>query len=229
MSAPLSHHVLVVEDDHAIGSQLVKGLKSQGFTVEWATDGEGVVERVLSCGAHAMVLDINLPGRSGFEILTDLRGRTSIPVVVLTARVELDARLRAFEGGAADFLPKPFFLEELVARLRARLGAVGQVRRVVQWAGVEVDLDAREVRVRGADAGLTPHELNVLAWLVERPKKAVSRRQLADGALSADGEVSERTVDSHVVRIRRKLGEEAAAALRTVWGVGYAFHPPEAA
>lgn len=219
------HHVLVVEDDLAIGTSLLRGLRAAGFTAELQTEGTGAVDRALACGCDAVVLDLMLPGASGLEILAALRGRTAMPIVVLTARVDLDARLQAFADGAADFVAKPFFVEELVARLRARLGGVGQARRTVRFDDVEIDLDGRQVRVAGADAGLTGHELNVLVHLVTRPGRAVTRRQLVEHALSADADVSDRTVDSHVTRVRRKLGD-AGVRLRTVWGVGYRFDPP---
>lgn len=216
--------VLVVEDDLAIGSQLVRGLVKSGLAVELHTEGVGAAERALASGCDAVVLDLMLPGEDGYAVLEALRDRTSVPVIVLTARVGLDDRLEAFRAGAADFLPKPFFLEELVARLRARLGRVGQAREVVRWGDVEVDLDARQVTVGGVDAGLTGHELNVLAALVRRPGRAISRAQLVEAALSPIGDVGERTVDTHVARLRRKLGD-AGEAIATVWGVGYRFEP----
>ncbi|MCK6524122.1 response regulator transcription factor [Myxococcota bacterium] len=217
---PPSRHVLVVEDDLSLATELSRGLRASGYTVELATDGDGVAERVLDGRFDAVVLDLMLPGRSGVEILEALQGRVSAPVVVLTAKTSLPARLEAFRAGAADYLPKPFFLEELVARLDARLGRRGDAPRVVRLGEVTLDLDARTAERAGVDLGLTPHELNVLAWLASRPGKAATRAQIVEAALSTDGDTQERTLDSHIARIRKKLGPEGAA-LKTVWGVGY--------
>lgn len=215
-----ARHLLIVEDDLSLATELSRGLRASGYTVELATDGDGVVERALDGRFDAVVLDLMLPGRSGIEILEALRGRLSAPIVVLTAKTSLPARLEAFRAGAADYLPKPFFLEELIARLDARLGRRGDAPRVVRLGEIVLDLDARTAQRDGVELGLTPHELNVLAWLAGRPGKAATRAQIVEAALSADGDTQERTLDSHIARIRKKLGAEGAA-LKTVWGVGY--------
>jgi two-component system OmpR family response regulator len=219
--------LLVAEDDLNALQGILSGLRRAGFTVDAVTHGFDAVERALAGSYDLMVLDLMLPGCSGFDVLEALHGRTSTPVLVLSARSELPARLRSFELGAVDYLPKPFFVEELVARVRARLGLREQTRRVVQVGGVEVDLDGRRAARRGVDLGLTGHEFNVLAWLIERPGRAVSREQLVERALGADGGQLDRTVDSHVSRVRRKLGAEGAQ-IRTVWGIGYRYDPEPA-
>ncbi len=151
-------------------------------------------------------------------------------MVVLTARTELEDRLRCFELGAVDYLPKPFWMEELLARIRARLRVREQTQpREVAWADVIVDLDARRATRGGEDLGLTASEFNLLAYLLERPGRAMSRAQIARSTLTADDAVDDRTVDSHVARIRRKLGKPASDAIRTVWGIGYRFDPPREA
>lgn len=214
--------VLVVEDDIAIAQQLVGGLHRAGFHVSLHTQGDGAAERVLAGQFDSVVLDLMLPGLHGLDVLASLRGRSSVPVIVLTAGVDLDTRIRSFTTGAADYLPKPFFLAELVARLRARLATPGEFaqRRAVRWGRTTVDLDARVARVDDEEIPLTAAEFNVLALLIERHGRAVTRAMICETALSLDGEVEERTVDSHVARIRRKLGRDGAA-LRTIWGVGY--------
>jgi DNA-binding response OmpR family regulator len=141
---------------------------------------------------------------------------------VLSALTDLPARLKSFETGAVDFVPKPFFMEELVARIRSRLD-LGQAeeRRELTLEDVVLDLDARVVRRNGEDLGLTGYEFNVLALLCQRAGRAQTRAQIADHALSEDGDCSDRTVDSHISRIRKKLGPEAGGRIRTVWGIGY--------
>jgi DNA-binding response OmpR family regulator len=219
--------ILVVEDDPPIAAGLVRGLRAAGFAVELAHDGRRGAELGLSRPFDLIVLDLMLPELGGFEVLGLWRGRISTPVIVLTAKTELDARLQAFAGGAVDYLAKPFWFEELLARVRARLRLTEVAPpRTIAWDDVVLDLDARGVAVAGEPLALTAHEFNVLAYLVERPGRAIARRQLAEAALPAGGDRSERTVDSHVARIRRKLGA-SATRLVTVWGIGYRFDAPE--
>ncbi|MFH1467656.1 MAG: response regulator transcription factor [Pseudomonadota bacterium] len=218
--------LLVVEDDLSVVQGLVRGLHRAGFDVSVAMDGAEGARRALEEPFDLVILDLMLPGRDGFEVLDAWRGRLSVPVLVLSARTELGARLRSFDLGAVDYVPKPFWMEELVARIRARL-ALGEApaHRTVVVADVRVDLDARRAWRGEEEIPLTAHEFNVLAWLLERPDRAVSRQQLVEHALPEAGDRLERTLDSHVSRIRRKLGPESAACLRTVWGVGYRFSP----
>ena len=220
--------ILVVEDDLSVVQGLVRGLHRAGFDVSVAMDGVEGVRKALDEPFDLVVLDLMLPGKDGFEVLDGWRGRLSVPVLVLSARPELEARLRSFDLGAVDYVPKPFWMEELVARIRTRLALGAEAsRRVVAFAGVTVDLDARRVTRGDLEIPLTTHEFNVLAWLVERPDRAVSRQQLAEHTLPEEGDRQERTLDSHVSRIRKKLGPDAAACLRTVWGIGYRFSPEE--
>ena len=214
--------ILVVEDDPRIGPQLVAGLLKHGYDAVLAADGPSGRSLLLDEPFDLVVLDLMLPGADGFQLLEAWRSRSSVPVVVLTARTGLEDRLRSFELGAVDWLPKPFFLEELLVRIRTRLGRTAVVaRRTAALADCLVDLDARAVRREEQELPLTAHEFNVLAVLVEHPGRAFTRAQLAERALPEDGDRRDRTVDSHVSRIRRKLGPAAAERLRTVFGVGY--------
>lgn len=217
--------ILVVEDEPDIAAHVVKGLKGVGHDVSLETRGDTAAERPLTEAFDLVVLDINLPGKSGFELLELWQSRQSAPIIVLTARTGLEDRLAAFDQGAVDFVTKPFFVEELIARIRARLSIKEDVVDTVTWADVSLDKGARAVRRGDDDVGLTQHELNVLLYLAERPGRAIARSQLASGALASDGEVNDRTVDSHVARVRKKLGKDAAAAIKTVWGIGYRFSP----
>lgn len=223
-AASAAQRILVVEDDAPIAAMLVRGLKTAGFDVDLSVRGDLAQELPLKQRFDLIVLDWNLPGASGDALLAHWKHRIAAPVIVLTARVTLEDRLRAFDLGAADYVSKPFFLEELVARIHARLGrrADGAEARKLSFANVVVDCDARKALVDGADAHLTQHELNVLTVLVERPDRALTRAQLAQAALT-DGDVDERTVDSHLARLRKKLGAQAARHLQTVWGIGYRF------
>lgn len=225
MSSP--PRILVIEDDHNIGSLLTKGLRAAGFVVSLATDGNQGLQQALAGGVDLVVLDLNLPGQDGLAVLEACRSRVATPVLVLTARITLDARTRSFELGAVDYLAKPFYMEELVARIRARLGTPPVAPdRCVTFADVEVRLDARTVLRGGLDAGLTSGETNLLLWLVGRPDRPASRAQLVAAAFPPDSDATDRTVDSYMAHIRRKLGAEAAVYLKTVFGVGYCFRVP---
>ena len=224
MLGPHAPRILVVEDDLRVVQSLIGGLRKAGFDTTVAMDGNAGVEHALGSDFDAIILDLMLPARDGFSVLEALRGRVSTPVIVLSARTELPARLQSFSGGAVDFVPKPFFMAELVARIRSRLALREEVpHRQRSFADVCVDLDAREVTRDGAAVELTAHEFNVLVFLTERPGRPVSRAQLADHALPEAGERSDRTVDSYISRIRKKLGKAAAKHIRTVWGIGYRF------
>jgi DNA-binding response OmpR family regulator len=215
--------VLVVEDDNAAASDLVRGLTGQGFEVELATASRDAAQCMSSRSYDAVVLDLMLAEEGGFAVLARARGRGVAPIFVLSAQAELGDRLRAFELGAADFLPKPFWIEELVARIRSRLRVSNEPsRRIVRWRAVQLDLDARTAETDGRSIALTPSEFGVLAYLVERPGRAVSRDVLASQTLASLDRPDARTVDSHVARLRRKLGP-GADAIATVWGVGYRF------
>lgn len=225
MSKP---RILVIEDDLKIVQSLISGLSREGFDVTVAMDGDEGANQVLSNAFDVVVLDLMLPGRDGFSILEAMSGRVSTPVIVLSARTELDARVRSFTLGAVDYVPKPFWIEELILRIRSRLNLQEESpHRVISIGAVMLDLDRRSALRDGSDLGLTTHEFNILHWLVARPDRAISRQQLADNTLPEDGERTSRTVDSHVSRIRKKLGEEGRR-IKTVWGIGYRYQPGQA-
>jgi DNA-binding response OmpR family regulator len=219
--------LLVAEDDSAVASNLVRGLTAKGFTVELATDGLLARVALTRFAPDLVVLDLMLPALSGLELLEQLSGKPHPPIIVLTARTDLKERVRCFELGAADYLPKPFFLEELVARIHARLQRRPEApRRVVNFADVELDLDQRTVTVEKEPISLTRHEFDLLAYLLERPNRAVTREDLSERALSGLDAPEPRTIDSHIARVRKKLGD-AGTRIATVWGIGYRFVPDE--
>jgi len=144
----VQERLLVVEDDPGVAGGIVRGLRDAGFEVELATSGLDGAKKALEGGFSAIVLDLMLPEQTGFHVLEQLQGRSSVPVLVLTARSDLADRLRCFDLGAADYITKPFWLEELVARLRARLRISTEApKRIVRWANVALDLDSRLVAV----------------------------------------------------------------------------------
>lgn len=222
MTEPTPPRILVVEDDPAIAGSVVRGLRREGFVVELATDGAAGRAAAAGGDFDLVVLDLMLPEVDGYGVLEALRTRAPTPVLVVTARTGLDDRLKAFQLGAADYLAKPFWMEELVARVRARLRAPPPAapERVVRLGALRVNLDTREAHVDGVFAELTTHEFNLLAFLAEHAGRPVTRGQLVAAALSVDGGTEERTVDSHVARIRKKLGVEGGR-VETVRHLGY--------
>lgn len=212
--------ILLIEDDFALGDELFESLDEEGFEVAWVKDGSEACSETID-DYDLVVLDLMLPGKHGFDVLKKYRTESDVPVIILTARRETHDKLRGFELGADDFMTKPFLPEELLARIRARLRRPVMRREADRELGpLAIDFDAREVSVDGEEVDLTAVEFDVLAALARRPGMALSRRQLVERALPEENEGTERTLDVHVSRIRKKLGE-AGKLVQTVWGIGY--------
>jgi two-component system, OmpR family, response regulator len=215
--------VLLVEDDPRLAQELVRVLKRAGHEVELRASLTGVVSVAAQAQCDVVLLDLVLPDGDGLEVLPQLRAQSAVPVLVISGRPELEARLQSFRLGAIDFLPKPFHPEELLARLDVRLGHKPARSATAQVGPALVEIDRRRVSLEGEDVDLTHAELSLLLVLLEHRPNPVSRRQLAQLALGSP-EVSERTIDSHITRVRAKL-RAGGARLKTVWRVGYALDP----
>lgn len=215
-------HILIVEDDENVIHGLDHGLRQVGFRTSLALSGTQGLELILAESFDLVLLDLMLPTRTGFEVLELMGTRVSVPVIVLSALSDLPARLKSFERGAVDFVAKPFFVEELIARIRTRLKLrTVEARRIFLLADTIIDLDARIVLQNDIDLGMTGYEFNVLAFLCQRSGQAQTRSQIAQHALSEDGDCFDRTVDSHISRIRKKLGPDTGGLIKTIWGIGY--------
>jgi DNA-binding response OmpR family regulator len=221
--------VLVVDDEAAIAEAVRARLTSEGFRVFVAADGPQALELAANERPDLVVLDLMLPGMDGLEVCRRLQRDRWVPVLMLTAKTEEADKVAGFAVGADDYLTKPFSLRELAVRVKAILRRVERIESTpssdpIEKEGLSVDPARRKVAVDGADVHLTPLEFEILLALVREPGVVFTREQLMDSVWGYRDYAGGRVVDSHVARIRRKLGEDGAEPrfVRTVHGVGYA-------
>jgi DNA-binding response OmpR family regulator len=200
--------IVVIEDEPGIVDFLERGLGEAGFRVRSARDGDSGLQLALSDGVDLVVLDLMLPGRSGSEVLAALVDqRPGLPVIVLTARGEVEDRVAGLQGGAADYVVKPFALAELDARIRAQLRAASQAPdTTLRHDGITIDLLARQVRVDGSSVRLTTTEFDLLAYLMRNPGHVLSRSQILRSVWGYGEDASTNVVDVYIGYLRRKLG-----------------------
>jgi two-component system KDP operon response regulator KdpE len=218
--------VLVVDDEVPIRRALQIGLRAQGYDVLIAADGRTALDACREDAPDVVLLDLGLPDRSGFEVLRDLRGWSTIPVIVVSARHGSTDKVDALDLGADDYVTKPFGMEELLARLRAAVRRAGSVDRVVT-ADFMVDLGAKQVTRDGVPVRLTPTEWALLAALASRPGQLVSRERLLHEVWGPAYEVETNYLRVYVANLRKKLEPEPARPryLHTEPGMGYRFTP----
>lgn len=221
----MAERILLIEDDAELGAQLAARLRRAGYQLSWWQEG-----RRLSSEAELpfelVILDLMLPGTYGLDILKDLRAFSEVPVLVLSARNDTSDKIRALKLGADDYMTKPFWPDELLERVRARLRRPALSRtQLLESGALRIDLDARSVSLDGQAVELTKVEFELLVALARRPGVAVSRAFLAEHVLEQDSETAPRTLDVHASRLRKKLGR--ADLIETVWGVGYRLVRPE--
>ena len=231
--------ILVIDDDAELASLVTEYLEPEGFQVEAAGDGIRGLERALSADHDLVVLDVMLPGLNGLDVLRRLRASSRIPVLLLTARGEDVDRIVGLEIGADDYLPKPFNPRELVARIRAVLrrtqagGPAGEaVPAVIRVGDIELDPATRSVMQNGKPVELTSVEFNLLHVLLREAGRVVTRERLVDAVLGRKFSPFDRSIDMHVSKVRKKLGDSDATTdhIKTIRGVGYIFaHPRDRA
>jgi DNA-binding response OmpR family regulator len=219
--------ILIVEDEERIASFVAKGLKAEGHQSTVVTDGHAGLEEAMSGLHDLVVLDIGLPGIDGFEVLDRLRSQGSkVPVIVLTARDSVSDTVSALEGGADDYMPKPFRFAELLARVRLRLRtsqAPGEmVQDRIDVGGVRLDLRTRQADVDGERVDLSAREFALAEIFMLNPGQVLSREQLLDHVWGFDFDPGSNVVDVYVGYLRRKFG---AGTISTVRGMGYRFNP----
>ena len=219
----MSRHVLLVEDDTELGAQLLDRLTRAGYSPVWWKHGRSIGAGELA-EVELVILDLMLPGVTGLDMLKSLREHSDVPVLVLSARQDTGDKVRALQLGADDYMTKPFWPEELLERVRARLRRPVLSRGPVTKIGaLSIDRDKVEATLADRPLDLTPAEFAFLALLAERPGEPVTRRALAERVLDPETDAQERGLDVHASRLRKKLG---AGWVETVWGVGYRVREP---
>jgi len=219
--------VLIVEDDDVVAETLTLYLEHAGYNVAAVRDGNVGLQRAQQPDVALVVLDWLLPGLNGNEVCRRLRAVSNVPILMLTSRTSEDDRVRGLEGGADDYVPKPFSPREVVARVEALLRragerATGPRADAVRIGDLEVDIWRREARVRGKAVDLTPTEFRLLETLARHPGRTFTREELVARAFGPDYDGLERTVDSHITNLRRKLAAGSTRRyIHTVHGMGY--------
>jgi DNA-binding response OmpR family regulator len=229
--------ILVIEDEPGIVDFLERGLVAQGFEVRSALDGESGAEQALRDAIDLVVLDMMLPVRSGLEVLREVhKAKPELPVIVLTARAEVEHRVEGLDTGAVDYLVKPFSLRELVARINAQLRVASQSpRTTLTGAGVEVNLITREVLYDGELVRLSTTEFELLSYLIRNRGQALPREQILRAVWGYDYDPGTNVVDVYVGYLRRKLravvtagqseqGTRHESPIVTVRSIGYRFN-----
>ncbi|MBF0296573.1 MAG: response regulator [Magnetococcales bacterium] len=230
MEKPL--HVLVVDDNREIRELLARYLRGQGMTVTTLGDGRGLFVALEANAIDLIVLDLMLPGAGGVALCRRLRQKSAVPVIMLTALGEYGDRITGLDAGADDYLTKPFDPGELLARMRAVLrrarGGTTEQGRILVFAGWRLHVDRRElVDAGGTIEPLSAGEFALLMAFVQNPQRILDREKLLDLARGATTQIFDRSIDTQVMRLRRKIEADPKSPeiIKTVWGSGYLFTP----
>ncbi len=222
--------ILLVEDETEIGELIKNGLEKEGFVLDYCQDGDSGMEHAMTRSYDAIVLDVMLPGRSGLEILKVIRaGHNNVPVIIITARGETEDRIEGLDLGADDYLPKPFFVEELIARLRAIWRRSSETGMSVLSVGtLSANLMKREVVRSSVQIEMTPKEFSLLAFLMRAPGRVLTRTQILEQVWGYHFDPGTNLVDVYIRRLRSKIDIEGEIPLiETLRGVGYRMQDPD--
>ena len=219
--------VLIVEDDRNIADLLRLYLEKEGMDCQVANDGLVGLEKFSQFQPDLMLLDIMLPGMDGWSVCKKVRETSKMPIIMLTAKGELEDKVSGLEMGADDYITKPFEMKEVLARVHAvlrRFGEEEQTEKRLSFDKLVINLDSYELLVDGKRVDTPPKELELLFHLASAPNRVFTRNQLLDEVWGFDYFGDSRTVDVHIKRLREKLeGVSEQWKLKTVWGVGYKF------
>ena len=226
----MGQSILLVEDDARIADVVAKNLEAAGFECHQSPDGGRALADFARLKPALVVLDLGLPGLDGLEVMRRLRRESDVPILIVTARTSESDKLLGLEIGADDYITKPFSTAELVARVRALLRRSGGAltERVLELQGLRIDPGRRAVERAGQAVPLTTLEFDLLYFLASRPGRVFSREALMEHVWGSDRVVDDRSIDSLVSRVRRKLEADPSKPcyLQTVWGAGYRFMEP---
>ena len=222
--------ILLVEDEEEIGGLIKDGLEKEEFSLDYCKDGDSGMEHAMAHSYDAIVLDVMLPGKSGLEILKMVRAsQNNVPIIIITARGETEDRIQGLDLGADDYLPKPFFVEELIARLRAiwrRSSETGM--SVLNVGTLSANLMTREVIRSGQQIEMTPKEFSLLAFLMRAPGRVLTRTQILEQVWGYHFDPGTNLVDVYIRRLRSKIDFEGEIPLiETLRGVGYRMQDPD--
>jgi two-component system copper resistance phosphate regulon response regulator CusR len=218
--------VLVVEDEPAIADFIERGLKAEGYSVTAIADGVAGEEFARQQDVALVILDVMLPGQDGFAVLEGIRrAKPTLPVVLLTARDTVQDKIRGLDGGATDYVTKPFSFDELAARVRAHLRKPGQPQATkVEAAGISADLLERRVLQGDHEVALSAREFDLLVYLLRHPNQVLSREQILNSVWGYDFDPGTNVVEVYIGYLRRKLAQpDRPAPIATVRSVGYRF------
>ncbi|MWC29583.1 response regulator transcription factor [Paenibacillus sp. MMS18-CY102] len=221
--------IMVVEDDPAISRVLAAYVKKAGFECAVFSQGELAIGQLAVIQPALILLDVMLPEMDGWDVLREVRSRSTCPVIMLTAKGGIDDRLQGLNSGADDYMSKPFEPDEVIARIQAVLRRPPHAlitEGMKQYGSLQIDFKSKSVRLNGADLSLTPKDLALLLFLAEHPNQIFHREQLIEHVWGIDYDGSDRAVDHAIKRLRQSLQEMSPAdgGIRTLRGTGYQFY-----
>ncbi len=222
----MTQTIMIVEDEEKLASILGDYLRQSGFESVWIADGNEVLPRMREKQPDLVLLDLMLPGRDGLEICKEIRTFSQLPIIMVTARVEEIDRLLGLELGADDYICKPFSPREVVARVKTVLRRTGEQANQ-HTGGLALDPDRYCARLKGHDLDLTAVEFKLLYFLYQNPGRIYSRSQLMDRIYPDQRIVSDRTIDSHIKKLRKKIAavDTTEELIHSIYGVGYKYEP----
>ena len=218
--------VLVVDDDNRILQILKLYLLKEGYDVMTCERGDTALDTALKCPPNIVILDVMLPGMDGWEVLSNLRRTSSVPVIMLTAKGDITDRVQGLDCGADDYIVKPFEGKEVLARIKAVLRRTAMNPdeiKVVSVGSLDISIDNYSVQDNGKTVDMPPKEIELLYYLATHPGRVFTREQILDNVWGFGFFGDSRTVDVHIKRLRDRFGERSDWSIETVWGVGYKF------